>query len=181
MNYFIERTENVLQHEGNENSGRYPLGSGKRPFQHRGGSSSKRRKAADMSDDELIAYNKRKGLENQYNKLSKGEADKLEKTRNLINETSNAFNRTSNMLRQDANQKTWSRMDLSKMSDQELRDKINRENLEIQYSKMFNSSSPEISKGREWTQKIFDVGGDVLSFTGSALTIALAIKALKGV
>ena len=170
---------NELYHIGTpRHSGRYPWGSGKRP--HQSLEKSKRKSASEMSDQELIDYNKRKNLENQYKKLSKGDGDKLEKTRNLLNETSNAFNRTANTMRQDSNQKTWSRMDLSNMTDQELRDRINRENLEIQYSKLFNSKAPEVSKGQKYIQQIFDTGGDVLAVSASALSIALAIKALKG-
>lgn len=69
-------------------------------------------------------------------------------------------------------------LDLSNMSDQELRAKINRELLERQYNQMFNA--PEISRGRENVTKVLEIGGSVLAFTGSALGIALAIKELKG-
>lgn len=168
---------NYLIHEGNENSGRYRRGSGKRPFQHRGGSKSKKSRP---SEEEMQAAIKRYNIERQYDKAVKGSSDRLEKTRNLLNETSNAFNRTSNALRQESNRTSYERMDLSKMTDQQLRDRINRENLEIQYSKMFNSKAPEISKGKAYVQKFFDVGGDALSMTGSALAIALAIKGLMG-
>ena len=67
------------------------------------------------------------------------------------------------------------------MTDKEMRDRINRELLEIQYNKLFApETTPSISKGREFTKKTLDVAGDALALTGSALTIALAIKELKG-
>lgn len=192
---------NELYHIGMpRRSGRYPWGSGDRPYQGlskgkyqqssdhaskvvKKGQDNARsytnRTVKDMSDDEISGYLKRQNLERSYNKMSGNDLNKLERTRNLVNESSNAFNRVSNELREDNNQKKWERMDLSKMSDKELRDRINREQLEIQYSKMFNSSEPEVSKGKEYVRKIFDVGGDVLAITGSALSIAIAIKALK--
>lgn len=71
------------------------------------------------------------------------------------------------------------KMDLSKMSDQELRNKINRANLERQYTEIF-SEPAKISKGREYVRSTLDSAGTVLAVGGSALSIALAIKELKG-
>lgn len=186
--YFVERSDqNYLVHYGiPRKSGRYPWGSGKKPHQSLGESSpdhdivsGKRKSASEMSNQEIIDFNKRKSLENQYNKLTK-EDDKIGKTRDLLNETSSALNRTYNTIKQNnAPKTTWSRMDLSNMTDQQLRDRINRENLEIQYSKMFNSKSPEVSKGREYMDKAFEIGVGALTVTASALNIALAIKALR--
>lgn len=70
------------------------------------------------------------------------------------------------------------RMDLSSMSDQEMRNRINRELLERQYNDMF---APEkVSKGKKYALKTLDVAGTVLGIGSSALGIALAIKELKG-
>lgn len=76
---------------------------------------------------------------------------------------------------------TPKRLDLSKMSDKEMRDKINRELLEQQYNKLFADVSPaQVSKGREVVRDTLEVAGSVLAITGSALSIALAIKELRG-
>lgn len=73
------------------------------------------------------------------------------------------------------------KMDLSKMSDKEMRDKINRELLEQQYNKLFAEiSHPTISRGRQYLSNVLNVAGDVLTVTSSSLAIALAIKELKG-
>ena len=69
------------------------------------------------------------------------------------------------------------RMDLSQMSDKELRDKINRELLERQYNNVFNP--PTVSRGREFVKDTLDIAGGVLGVTASALGIALAIRQLK--
>lgn len=72
-------------------------------------------------------------------------------------------------------------LDLSQMSDKDLRDRINRELLEQQYNKLFaDTSATQVSKGRKILQDTLDVAGSVLAITGSALTIALAVKKLKG-
>lgn len=69
-------------------------------------------------------------------------------------------------------------VDLSKMTDQELRDKINRTNLERQYNDICNP--PRVSKGREYVSKTLDYGGTALAIASSALGVALAIKELRG-
>ena len=73
------------------------------------------------------------------------------------------------------------KMDLSNMTDQQLRDRINRANLEKQYNDLFGEKEQaKISKGRDFARNALDVGGSVLAITGSALGIALAIKELRG-
>lgn len=69
-------------------------------------------------------------------------------------------------------------MDLSKMSDQEMRSKINRAMLEKQYNDMF--APQKTSKGRECVGKFLETTGTVLAIGSSALGIALAVKELKG-
>ena len=69
-------------------------------------------------------------------------------------------------------------MDLSNMTDQEMRNQINREILERQYNDMFNPRKE--SKGREYASRTLESAGNVLAITSSALGIALAIKELKG-
>lgn len=70
------------------------------------------------------------------------------------------------------------RLDLSLMTDQELRARINRELVERQYNDIFNP--PKVSKGREFATSVIDTVGPVLTITSSALGIALAIKELRG-
>lgn len=70
------------------------------------------------------------------------------------------------------------KMDLSKMSDQEMREQINRAMLEKQYDDMFNPK--KVYSGREAVSDTLEIAGSVLAITSSALGIALAIKELKG-
>jgi hypothetical protein len=70
-------------------------------------------------------------------------------------------------------------MDLSNMTDKEMRDQINRALLERQYSDMF-AEPTRVSRGSEYVSKTLDVAGNALAVTASALGIALAIKQLKG-
>jgi hypothetical protein len=70
------------------------------------------------------------------------------------------------------------KLDLSKMTDQEMRSQINRALLEKQYNDMF--APVKVSKGREYVGKTLEAVGTVLGIGSSALAIALAIKDLKG-
>lgn len=69
-------------------------------------------------------------------------------------------------------------LDLSKMTDQEMRNRINREILERQYNDMFAPN--KTSRGREFVTKTLETAGTVLTIGSSALAIALAIKELRG-
>ena len=70
------------------------------------------------------------------------------------------------------------KMDLSNMTDKQMRDEINRAILERQYNDMF--APQKSTKGREYASKVLEVAGDVLAVTSSALGIALSIQALRG-
>ena len=73
------------------------------------------------------------------------------------------------------------KMNLSKMTDQELRDRINRANLEKQYNDLFGpTEAPKVSRGREYARTFLESAGTVLGVTSSALGIALAVKELRG-
>lgn len=74
--------------------------------------------------------------------------------------------------------KNVSPLDLTNFTDQELRDALNRANLERQYNDVFNA--PQVSKGRQYAEKAFQVGTAALATTASALSVALAIKELTG-
>lgn len=66
--------------------------------------------------------------------------------------------------------------DLSGLSDDELRKRVNRMNLEQQYKDL---NSRNVSKGEAYATSALEVGGAALSATASILTIALMIKQLK--
>lgn len=67
--------------------------------------------------------------------------------------------------------------DLSSMTDSELREKVNRMNMEQQFSNLEANAS--VSKGQKYTEDILGVAGNALAITTSALAIALSIKQLR--
>jgi len=135
-----------------------------------------------LSDDELTKRVKRLTLEKQYSKLSKESTPQssLEKGKKVVDSATALVNQAKKIDQdsRSASARSKPRLDLSGMTDKELRDRINRELLERQYSDMF--AKPEtVSRGRQFVSQSLDTAGNILAVTGSALSIALAIKGLK--
>lgn len=105
----------------------------------------------------------------------------LERTKRTVDTSSDLIKEMKKLEQSTTSKPTQKRMDLSGMSDKEMRDKINRELLERQYNQLFSDTSPaQVSKGRQALKTTLETAGSVLAITGSALGIALAIKELKG-
>ena len=105
----------------------------------------------------------------EINKLNKAKSH-TESTKNMVDETKKVA-RSINNIRNVSN-----KVDLENMSDKELRDRVNRMNLEQQYS---NLSANAKSKGHEYLTNTLEIAGSVLAITSSALAIALSIKGCK--
>lgn len=177
---------NVITHSGTKG-----MKWGVRRYQNKDGTlteAGKKRYARDAKEKEFNKYDESTG---KYYKSSKKngrtelEADTnryvkedLTRTKRLTDETAGLARNLKNANDQSIRNKPKTRMDLSSMSDQELRNQINRELLERQYNDVFNPVS--VSKGREYAGKILDTAGVVLPIASSALAIALSIKELRG-
>lgn len=156
---------------------------GIRRYQNKDGtrtSAGKKRETGNsMNDDELMSKVRRLNLEEQYKKMSKQAAkpSKMEKTKKVVDATSSLVNEAKKISKEASS--TKEKMNLSKMTDQQLRDRINRTNLEKQYNDMF-APPATVSKGKKYASDILEVAGTTLAIGSSALGIALAIKELRG-
>ena len=103
-----------------------------------------------------------------------------ERTKGLVDATSRLNNDLKNANRESLNRAKHNRpkMDLSNMTDKEMRDQINRAILERQYNDIF--APQKVSKGREFVSDALEIAGSTLAITSSALAIASAIKDLNG-
>lgn len=102
----------------------------------------------------------------------------LSRSRKLIDESSGMANKLKNATESSIRKQPRVKMDLSNMTDQQMRNEINRALLERQYNDMF--APKKTSRGKEFALKSLEVAGSVLAIGSSALGIALAIKELKG-
>lgn len=175
---------NSLYHYGlPKRSGRYPYGSSgntskskKREAKKEKSKASK--KVSEMSDDELTSFIKRNGLEKKYESITAKSDSKLDKSKKIIDATNMSVNQLKKF-NSSSKKVTTEKLDLSNMTDKEMRDKINRANLERQYTDMFAKKTVEVSKGQQRVEKTLEIGGAVLATTSSALGIALAIQQLR--
>lgn len=102
----------------------------------------------------------------------------MERSKKVADAGSHMTNELKRINENSMRSKPRKSMDLSKMTDQQMRERINRAQLERQYNDMFNPR--EVSRGRVYASKALEIGGSVLAVTSSALGIALAIKELRG-
>lgn len=139
------------------------------------------RDAKTMTNDELAAYNKRVALEKQYRKNTAVDSDKeLEYQRQLVNAAKSVTDNTqraADQLYREAITREKSNMDLSHVSDEELRKAVNRMSLERQYRDL---KPVEIKTGEEKFKKAMDIIGPVISTSATVAAIALTIKQLRG-
>lgn len=74
--------------------------------------------------------------------------------------------------------KTVKRLDLSKMSDREIKEAINREIDEIRYNDLFNK--PQENKGKTYVKEFLKANEHVAGIAVTGLSIAALIKMLVG-
>lgn len=164
---------------------------GVRRYQNKDGSiteAGKKRYARDAREKDFNKYDE---SSSKYYKQSKknGRSDlefdaaryakeDTERSKRLVDSSRNLSNELKRTVDTSNRNRKVQKMDLSNMTDQEMRNQINREILERQYNDMFNPRKE--SKGREYASRTLESAGNVLAVTSSALGIALAIKELKG-
>ena len=150
---------------------------GKRRYQNKDGSltqAGQKRYERDQRENKL----KKKGDKVGQADPNRWVKEDLERSKRLSDASSTMVNDLKNINTNSIKRSNKNKMDLSSMSDKEMRDKINRAYLEKQYDDMFNPK--KVSRGRQVATSILESAGTALTLTGSALGIALAIKELKG-
>lgn len=146
----------------------------------------KSKKLNSDAEDSLKRYDRKqrnqKIIENAFEKSEKNGKDKAnispaeaigKNTVDALNRTSNVRNKIKNFNKDNANEYDA----VSKMSDNELRERINRMNLEKQY---INLSSERISTGRDKVAEVIDIAGDVMAIGVSVAGAVSLIKKIKG-
>ena len=153
---------------------------GVRRYQNKDGTltpAGKKRMNREMFDADSKSAEERRKYTGDPNRWVKNDLENSKRVadsgKNLSNELRNV-NRSS--MNRDRNK--TSNIDLSHMSDKEMRDQINRAMLERQYNDVILSQQ-NVSRGKERVDRILETSAAVLGVTSSALAIALAIRDLK--
>lgn len=100
---------------------------------------------------------------------------KVDAAGTIVNETRNINNTASKKVQKKAQKQKLS--EAKTMSDQELRERVNRLNMEQQYVRM---STEKINAGRSNVSSVLNNVGTAINVASSALAIAVAIQKLKG-
>ena len=100
---------------------------------------------------------------------------KVDAANTIVNETRNINNNVSKKQAKKVQKQKMS--EVKSMSDQELRERVNRLNMEQQYMRM---SSEQMNVGRANVNSVLNNVGTVVNVASSALAIAVAIQKLKG-
>ena len=123
------------------------------------------------NQDKIDAINRKKGLSDAQKKQMINEITKGKKISDVAGQSSHAMaNGIQKQGRVNLNKK-----DVSKMSDSDLKKAVNRMMLESQYMDAYY-----VNKGKERAEFILDTVGAVTSVAGTAVSIALLLKGIKG-
>lgn len=184
MDYKITNSE--LYHWGKKG-----MKWGVRRYQNKDGSLTELGKKRYAREAEDKGYNQQKNDGTYFKQTKKGKTEFLkakpisyakednEALRGVLNESKNVTNATKNLVDISIRQskKNRPRMDLSNMTDKEMRDQINRELLERQYNDVFNTQNT--TRGREVVSDILETTGSVLTVGASAVGLAVGIYTLR--
>lgn len=100
---------------------------------------------------------------------------KVDAANTIVNETRNINNNVSKKQSKKVQKQKMAEVKL--MSDKELRERVNRLNMEQQYMRM---SAEQMNVGRANVNSVLNNVGTVVNVASSALAIAVAIQKLKG-
>lgn len=164
---------------------------GVRRYQNKDGSLTPAGKKRYARDADAAGYKQQKSDGTRFKQTKKGRVETydadpnkwvkedLGSGRKVADEGANVANRLKK-LNDDSmryRRQNTKPMDLSKMSDKEMRDQINRAMLERQYDDMFNPK--KASRGREYASQILETTGTVLAVGASAVGLAVGIMELR--
>lgn len=153
---------------------------GVRRYQNRDGSltaEGKKRYNRDIAEN--LAKKKDSRIDTSSPDPNRWVREDIERSKRVIDSGSDLIRQVKSIERDTSPRSTKKRLNVSNMSDKELRDKINRELLERQYSDIFGEEA-KVSRGRRFTRETLEIAGTALAATSSVLGIMLAIKQLKG-
>lgn len=128
-----------------------------------------------LSENEKYETGQRKAKQEIHSNVAKDYGN----LRSVLNDTAGIARNSNNIndrYVKSKQEKLKSSMDLSSMSDEEIRQAVNRLNLERNYKSLMTEN---VSSGRERVSNILSTAGDVLAIGGSIAGIAMAIHNIR--
>lgn len=132
-------------------------------------------RAADEYDYDLNKVSK-----DIESKIRKDVGDEMEAKANIAKESSkmaNELGTTNSAIAKLRRRKEMNQLDTSELTDEEMRTKINRLNLEKQYKL---AMTEDMTAGEMYVDSALAIAGGVLATTASVLTIAVQVQKLMG-
>ena len=123
--------------------------------------------------------NDEKNIRNAHRKIREEAANDSQNLSSVLNSGSNIARTSSNIsgkVEKNRREKIESRIDVSSMSDAELRNAINRMDMERRYKQL---RAEQLSPGRDKVSEFLSTAGDVLAVGASAASIAVAIYNIR--
>lgn len=144
----------------------------------RAGRRRKEKKTPELSYEEKKQFVRERNIDKEYKKALG--PDELDTTKRVVDASSQLVNTAKRLNRESMDSKTYrERLDLSKMTNKELQDAITRENLELQYNRLFAEEKSTVTKGQRYLGNVLEVAGGALALSASAVTLAVEIKKLR--
>lgn len=180
-----DRLDSYYRNEGGSNyksSKTTPMGSSRsrNPYVDNNGNlteAGERRFEAEKKANALKSKKNRVEDVNDLKDPNRWVREDIKNMNELARASKEASDSTSRLIDEIFPDKKSPKADLSSMSDQEIRQILNRERLEREYDDMFNPPIP--NKGKEFVKKSLKVGSIVSSQAIAGLTIAGLIVALS--
>lgn len=139
------------------------------------------KKRYDRDIKENLARKKENRIDTSKPDPGRWAKEDIKRSKSAVDESANLIREINRIESKTIPKSEKKRGDLSSMTDKELRDKINRELLERQYTDIFGeTSTPTVSTGQKYVEETLKVAADVTAIASSVLAIALAINELKG-
>lgn len=160
-NITMQEIKDGLMH-GGPGSGRYPKGSGERPYQHDENGTTKKKNPEDMTTEELQAANKRDSAINQYKKnhQEKDQVDEIVKESRQQNTAFSSIKNKRDKIEKEKRDNEIDKLDLDDMSEQEMQQYINRKRVENQYRDALKKEADreKAKQGKDVVDKMLEVG-----------------------
>lgn len=154
---------------------RRPSGTGKIGFRKRPKLSKTK---VILTEEEKKAREEERKAEKQRGKDLK---DVVSGSRKLVDTTKDLYEKRQKEKAAKEVQRRLKDLNVEGMSDKDLRDIVNRMNLERQYKDLMSSQySREVNTGSSTIKTILDSSGTALGVASTTLSIMLAIKSLRG-